>query len=42
MDDGKLDSSFPLMFEKWVNSVKQQDLPANQHYPETALGYTTP
>ena len=39
MDDGKLDTSFPLMFEKWVNSVKQQDLLPSEQYPQTALGY---
>ena len=39
MDDGKLDTSFPLMFEKWVNTVKQQDLQPSEQYPQKALGY---
>ena len=38
MDDGKLDTSFPLMFEKWVNTVKQQDLQPSEQYPQKALG----
>ena len=38
MDDGKLDTSFPMMFEMWVNSVKQQDLPKSEQYPQKALG----
>ena len=37
MDDGKLDTSFPIMFEKWVNMVKQQGLSSSEQYPQKAL-----
>lgn len=38
LDDGKLDTCFPVMFENWVTSTYQSGNPPSDQYPQKALG----